>query len=49
MKKYIAFGLIIILVLNILLFAMKLTKPLLFWLVIGVVALVSYKFRPKSS
>ncbi len=39
--------LIIILVLNITMFAMKRIKPLLFWLVLGVIALLAYKWVPK--
>ncbi len=46
-KQIISLSLIILLVLNIVLFAMKRIKPLLFWLVLGMVALMAYKWVPK--
>lgn len=47
-KQLISIALILVLVLNITLFAMKRIKPLMFWLVIGVCAWAAYKWVPKQ-
>jgi len=46
-KKIISILLIIILVINIILLATQRIKPLLFWLILGVIALIAYKWVPR--
>ena len=46
MKKVIAITLVLVLIANIVLFALSLTNALIFWLVIALSALIAYKVMP---
>ncbi|MFH2028904.1 MAG: hypothetical protein ABIJ08_07215 [Nanoarchaeota archaeon] len=46
-RKLVSISLIIILIINLVLFALKKIPQIYFWLMIGIIALIAYKVMPK--
>jgi hypothetical protein len=46
--KFLAIALILVLILNFILFALKAVNPLVFWLIILIIAFIAYKVIPRK-